>query len=83
MKRTKIYGMDNALYKVYALRNGKRVGCVRVIDNTKFGAYVSAMPYLPKHDGYDYTHVRFAREDESCGVLMDKNTIKRVSNHHT
>lgn len=74
----KIFGMDRALYKVYGLNKaGKRVGCVHVIAHTKFAAYEDAMAHLPRHEGYDYSHIRFAREGEMCGVVLKKNDRKR------
>ncbi len=73
----KIFGVDLALYKFYAIKNGKKVASVNVIKYTKFGAYVEAKKNFPDHDSYDYEHIRFAKDGETVGVILTKNDKKR------
>lgn len=72
---TKIHGVDRCLYKITALKNGKRVGSIKVIAYSKVDAYYSVTEFLPDHNTFEYKHLKFT--DEPCGIIIEKNDKKR------
>lgn len=73
----KIFGCNLAMYKVHALKNGNRIASMKSIAYTKLEAYYNVAEYFPKHDRFDYEHIRFAKEGETNGPVFEKNDMKR------
>ena len=73
----KILGIDKSLYKIIGIKNKKKVGTIKIIAHTKLEAYYGCKHLLPVHNKFDYEHIRFANDDEQCGVIIEKNDIKR------
>lgn len=65
----KLHGVDKALYRIDALKNGKVISSKEVIAYTKLEAYYYAKPELPEHDNFDYTHLRWTTMYEPLGIF--------------
>lgn len=65
------------LYKVQVWLNKKSAGTIKVFAYDRRSAYYEVMHTLPKHNSFDSTRIRDAKENEKLGVKMEKNDLKR------
>jgi hypothetical protein len=70
-----VYGVNKCLYKIIGLNGDKKVGTIKVVAHTKLEAYYYCKDLLPKHNKFDYHHIKFV--DCECGPILEKNDLKR------